>query len=48
MPLLRENDIMEKLNETTEKIMRERFGKDSLIALATSAGNVPHVRNVDA
>ncbi len=48
MPLLRENDIMEKLNETTEKIMRERFGKDSLIALATSVGNVPHVRNVDA
>ena len=39
---------MEKLNETTEKIMRERFGKDSLIALATSVGNVPHDRNVDA
>lgn len=39
---------MEKLSEITEKIMRERFGRDSLIALATSEGNVPHVRNVDA
>lgn len=39
---------MEKLSEITGKIMRERFGRDSLIALATSEGNVPHVRNVDA
>ena len=39
---------MEKLTETTNLILRERFGKDSLIALATSSGNQPHVRTVDA
>lgn len=32
----------------TEKIMQERFGKDSLIALATVEDGVPHVRTVDA
>ena len=37
-----------KNNETTQTILRERFGKDSLIALATSVNNVPHVRTVDA
>ena len=31
-----------------EKIMRERFGKDSIIALATVEGSMPCVRNVDA
>ena len=31
-----------------EKILTERFGKDSLIALATVADGVPHVRTVDA
>ena len=30
-----------------EKIMRERFGKDSIIALATVEGSMPCVRNVD-
>lgn len=31
-----------------EKIMRERFGKDNVIALATSDGNTPSVRYVNA
>ena len=39
---------MEKLTKETETIMAERFGKDSLIALATAEENVPHVRTVDA
>ena len=39
---------MEKLTEQAERILLERFGKDSLIALATSAENVPYVRTVDA
>lgn len=38
---------MEKLNETSEKIITERFGKDSLIALATTEEGVPYVRTVD-
>lgn len=38
---------MEKLNENVEKIMMERFGKDSLIALATVENGVPYVRTVD-
>lgn len=36
-----------KLNDEIEKIMTERFGKDSVIALATAQNNVPYVRNVD-
>ncbi len=32
----------------TEKILLERFGKDSIIALATTLDNVPYVRNVNA
>ena len=32
----------------TEEILKQRFGKDSLIALATSENNVPSVRTVDA
>ena len=39
---------MEKLNAQTEAVLQERFGKDSIIALATSVDNVPHVRSVDA
>ena len=38
---------MEKLNVETKRIMDERFGKDSIIALATVDGEVPAVRNVD-
>lgn len=39
---------MEKLTKETEAVLLERFGKDSIVALATSADNVPYVRNVDA
>lgn len=39
---------MEKLNEKTKQIMNERFGKDSVIALATVENGVPYVRNVNA
>ena len=39
---------MEKLTKETEAILHERFGKDSILALATSVDNVPYVRNVDA
>ena len=35
-------------NEKTHQILTERFGKDSLIALATVEEGVPHVRTVDA
>lgn len=37
-----------KHNETTNEILTHRFGKDSLIALATVADGIPHVRTVDA
>ena len=33
---------------TTGKILQERFGKDSLIALATTENGAPCVRNVNA
>ena len=36
-----------KHNEVTERLLTERFGKDSLIALATVDDGVPHVRTVD-
>lgn len=39
---------MEKLTAETEKIMLERFGRDSLISLATAADNIPYVRTVNA
>ena len=39
---------MEKLTKETDAILWERFGKDSLIALATSVDNTPYVRTVDA
>lgn len=37
-----------KHNEMTEKIMQARFGCDSLIALATAEGGMPHARTVNA
>ena len=37
-----------KNNETTNNILTQRFGKDSLIALATVEDGMPHVRTVDA
>lgn len=39
---------MEKLTETTAKIMKERFGKDNVIALATVGEGEPYVRYVNA
>ncbi len=39
---------MEKLNEVTEKILTERFGRDNVIALATVDDGIPYVRYVDA
>lgn len=38
---------MEKLRLESKKIMDERFGKDSIIALATMDGDLPSVRNVN-
>ena len=39
---------MEKPSPKAETMLLERFGKDSLISLATSVENVPYVRTVDA
>lgn len=39
---------MKKLDSEAEKIMVERFGKDTVIALATTEQDVPYVRNVNA
>lgn len=39
---------MKKLSQEAEKIMIERFGKDTVIALATIENGVPYVRNVNA
>ena len=37
-----------KHNTQTNLILTERFGRDSLIALATAEDGIPHVRTVDA
>ena len=37
-----------KHNTQTDQILAGRFGKDSLIALATVEDGIPHVRTVDA
>lgn len=39
---------METRNEKAEKIMMERFGRDSVISLATVENSVTYVRYVDA
>lgn len=39
---------MEKLSEKVEEIMIDRFGKDNIIALATTEDNIPYVRYVNA
>ena len=39
---------MEKLSKEAEEILIDRFGKDSIISLATVADGVPYVRNVNA
>mgnify|MGYP000001905726 CR=1 FL=1 len=42
------DDFVKKLSEDVEKIMAERFGKDTIIALATVENEVPFVRYVNA
>ncbi len=37
----------EKLPEIVKNLMNERFNRDSIIALATSVENIPHVRTVN-
>ena len=44
----KEDPPMNKLTKETDAILLERFGGDSIIALATAADNVPYVRSVDA
>jgi len=39
---------MRKIDPEVEKIMIERFGKDTILALATVENGVPYVRNVNA
>ena len=39
---------MKKITKEAEAILIERFGKDSIIALATMADGTPYVRNVNA
>ena len=39
---------MAKLAGKVEQLMTERFGKDSLISLATAVGSVPYVRTVNS
>ena len=39
---------MEKLTSQTDAILLERFGKDSIVSLATAVDNTPYVRSVDA
>ena len=39
---------MPNWNEQAEQIMAERFGKDAIIALATTENGIPHARFVDA
>lgn len=40
--------IMKQPSQEAEQIMVERFGKDALIALATTENGVPYVRHVNA
>lgn len=39
---------MIKRNQEMEQIMKERFGKDTILSLATVENGIPYVRNVDA
>ena len=39
---------MIKIENEVENILLERVGKDSILALATTEGTTPYVRNVDA
>lgn len=40
--------MRKKLSKDVEKIMTERFGKDTIIALATVENEIPFVRYVNA
>ena len=42
------DELVIKLSEDAEKIMAERFGKDTIIALATAENEIPFVRYVNA
>ena len=42
------NGFMKRFSQEAEQIMVERFGKDTLIALATTENKVPSVRYVNA
>lgn len=44
----REENAMLKMDREAEVVMAERFGKDTVLALATVEDGAPHVRNVDA
>ena len=44
----KEDEPVKKLSGDAEKIMAERFGKDTIIALATVENEVPSVRYVNA
>lgn len=39
---------MLKMEQEAEAIMTQRFGKDTVLALATALGETPHVRSVNA
>ena len=39
---------MKKIDQEVEKIMSERFGKDTVLALATMKHEMPYVRYVNA
>lgn len=39
---------MKQLIQEAEAVMMERFGKDTVIALATAKDDVPYVRSVNA
>lgn len=40
--------MRKRFHEEAERIMAERFGKDTVIALATEENGIPHVRYVNA
>ena len=46
--LQRENDFMKQFSREAEQIMMERFGKDTIISLATTEKATPYVRYVNA
>lgn len=45
---MRGKDLMRKFSREAEQIMIERFGKDTIIALATTENGTPYVRYVNA